>query len=97
MHLPLESLIITFKRVITYLSMNVALRVGISMVRDKENLIHRIRNIEEKGDWTAIFKVVTIVTSRFSNNFFTEGERQECDMKRVVSNHLTTHPWLMPI
>lgn len=41
---------ITLKRLITYLSFNVALRIGITVVRIKENLTHRIRNSGEMGD-----------------------------------------------
>lgn len=41
---------ITFRRLITYLSINAAIRVGITMVRVKENLMHRIRNSGEMED-----------------------------------------------
>lgn len=56
------------------------------MVRVKENLIHKVRNIEETGDCVPTFKVVTTVTNRFSNNSFMERERQECDMKKAIGN-----------
>lgn len=48
-HLPLESLIVIFKLII-YLSMYAALEVKITKGRVKENLIHRLRNMDEVGD-----------------------------------------------
>lgn len=44
------------------------------------------------GYWLPPFKVITTMSSRFPNNFFTEMERQECDVKKAIGNHLTAYP-----